>query len=425
MFKVDSGTLIGRPENPPAFPVEHQFQVGGETLEIADVPVQAAAEGEPARRLDVIAPVALRYLSDVRLFAPGSERPVEVEVTAVRDGVAGTLDLEAPEGWKVTPASQPFRLAAAGDRAKLAFTVKAPAEPATAGITAVAHVGDATWNSRSGRDPARAHPRAVAPAPARLKAVALDLAIKGRRVGYIPGAGDRVAESLEEMGYEVTRLTGADLTPEKLRGLDAVVIGVRAYNVRDDLAAHLPALFAYVEGGRHGRRPVQPAERAPDDPARPVRPAAVRRPRHRRERAGDVPRPRPPRADHAEQDHRGRHGGLGAGARHLLPDARGTRTSRRSSRRATRARRRSKGGLLVAKHGRGHFVYTGLVFFRQLPAGVPGPTGSSPTWSRSANDASTTTTAPAAAPAACRRTSRRTARPACRGRAPGRGSTCS
>ena len=48
---------------------------------------------------------------------------------------------------------------------------------------------------------------------ARLKAVSLDLAIKGRRVGYIPGAGDRVAESLEEMGYEVTRLAGTDLTP--------------------------------------------------------------------------------------------------------------------------------------------------------------------------------------------------------------------
>ena len=74
------GTLIGRPENPPAFPVVYQFQVGGQTLEIDDVPVQAAANGQPARRLDVIAPVALRHLSDVRLFAPRAERRVEVEV---------------------------------------------------------------------------------------------------------------------------------------------------------------------------------------------------------------------------------------------------------------------------------------------------------------------------------------------------------
>ena len=258
----------------------------------------------------------------------------------MRDGAAGTLDLQAPDGWTVTPASQPFRLATAGDRARLSFTVKAPSGSATAAITAEARVGDRTWNT--GRVVIRHEhiPVQLLQPPARLKVVALDLAIKGRRVGYIPGAGDRVAEGLEEMGYEVTRLAGADLTPEKLAGLDAVVIGVRAYNVRDDLAAHLPALFAYVEGGgtvvAQYNRPngLKTNRLAPYD----LRP--VRRPRHRRERAGHFPRARPPRAHDAQQDQRGRHGRLGAGARHLLPDAMGLRTSRRSSRRATRARRR-------------------------------------------------------------------------------------
>ena len=89
---------------------------------------------------------------------------------------------------------------------KLAFNVKAPSEPGTAAIAAVAHVGDATWNS--GRIVIKHEhiPVQLLQPPARLKAVALDLANKGRRVGYIPGAGDRVAEGLEEMGYEVTRL---------------------------------------------------------------------------------------------------------------------------------------------------------------------------------------------------------------------------
>ena len=140
--------MIGHPENPPAFPVEHRFQVGDQTLEIDDVVVQAVAQGERERRLDVIAPVALRYLSDVRLFAPGSERLVEVEVTAARDDVAGTLDLEAPEGWKVTAETQQFRLSAAGDRARRTFTVRAPAQPASAAITARAHVGNAAWTSQ-------------------------------------------------------------------------------------------------------------------------------------------------------------------------------------------------------------------------------------------------------------------------------------
>ena len=80
------------------------------------MPVQAAANGQPTRPLDVIAPVALRHLSDVRLFAPGAERRVEVEVTAVRDRAVGALRTQAPDGWKISPASQPFRLASAGDR---------------------------------------------------------------------------------------------------------------------------------------------------------------------------------------------------------------------------------------------------------------------------------------------------------------------
>lgn len=149
MYTVEPGTLIGRPENPQAFPVEHEFQVGDQTLEIADVVVQSAAKGEPARQLDVIAPVALRYLSDVRLFAPGSERPVEVEVTAARDHVEGTLDLDVPDGWTSAPATQPFRLATAGASARLTFTVRAPAQAGSAGITARAHVGNATWTSRA------------------------------------------------------------------------------------------------------------------------------------------------------------------------------------------------------------------------------------------------------------------------------------
>ena len=84
---------------------------------------------------------------------------------------------------------------------------------------------------------------------ARLKAVSLDLAIRGHNIGYLAGAGDEMAGSLESMGYTVTQLTGADLIPEKLRSLDAIVIGIRAFNTRKDLADHVPALFDYVEAG--------------------------------------------------------------------------------------------------------------------------------------------------------------------------------
>jgi hypothetical protein len=371
LFRVGPGTLIGRPENPPAFPVVYKFQVGRQTLEIADVPVQAATSDEPARTLDVLAPVALRPLSDVRLFAPGAERRVEIEVTAARDGAAGTLDLKAPHAWTVTPASQPFRLSSAGDRAKLSFTVKAPSAPGTANLAVEARVGDRTWNT--GRVMIRHEhiPVQLLQPPARLKAVALDLAIKGRRVGYVLGAGDRVAEGLEEMGYEVTRLAGADLTPQKLAGLDAVVIGVRAYNVRDDLAAGLPALFAYVEGGgtvvAQYNRPngLKTSRIAPYD----LRLSDARITDEEAPVTFLAP-------DHPALSTPNK---IGASDMEGWVQERGIYFPTQWDSHFTpilasgdRGETPLKGGLLVAKHGRGHFVYTGLVFFRQLPAGVPG-----------------------------------------------------
>ena len=255
--------------------------------------------------------------------------------------------------------------------ARLTFTVRAPAQAASAGITARAHVGNATWTSQRIVLRHDHIPVQLLQPPARLKAIALDLAVKGRRVGYIPGAGDRVAESLEEMGYEVTRLAGDDLTPDKLRGLGAVVIGVRAYNVRRDLAAHLPALFAYVDRGgtvvAQYNRPngLQTSRLAPFDlrlsDARVTdenAPVTFLAPDH-------PALTTPNKITAADMEGWVQERGI------YFPtqwDSHFTPILASGDPGETPLR----GGLLVAKHGRGYFVYTGLVFFRQLPAGVPG-----------------------------------------------------
>src|SRR5437763_2241203 len=111
---VDDPSLIGRAENPPTLPIEYVFDVGGQMLVIVGEPMPAADPAEPAlrRRLTVIAPVSLRFIAGVRLFAPGAARPVPVELTAARARAAGPVHHDAPAGWTVTPASQPFRLAA-------------------------------------------------------------------------------------------------------------------------------------------------------------------------------------------------------------------------------------------------------------------------------------------------------------------------
>ena len=379
MYRVDDPALIGKPENPPAFPLEYIFEVGGQELRIPDEPLRVTADpvkGEIRRELDVVPPVSLAPGHDVQIFAPGSEHPMDVEIKAYRDNQNGTLALDAPAGWKVSPESQPFKLAATGDHARFTFNVTAPAQPTTVLLTARATIDGKTYDTSRQEIRYEHIPPQLLQPPARVKAVCLDLQIRGKEIGYLPGAGDRTAEAVAAMGYHVTPLTGADLTPERLRAFDAVVIGVRAFNVRTDLAAGLPALFAYVENGgtvveqyntpndlRNPRlAPYDltldrnlPAHRVTNENA-PVTLLAPDNP------VFNTPNKIVPSDFDGWVQERGLNFPSEWDKAHWMPllacsdPGEAPLTS----------------GLLVADYGKGHFVYTGLSFFRQLPAGVPG-----------------------------------------------------
>jgi len=374
MFQVDDPSLIGRPENPCPFPVEYVFEIGDQTLILPDEPVQITMNSENKevhRRIEVIPPVSLDFASDVALFALGTSHPVEVEIVASRADSNGTLRLEAPQGWSVSPAEQSFHLKAIGERARFTFTIKAPPKSDTAKIIADAEIGQAHY--RAGRieiNYSHIPPILLQPV-ASLKAISLELKTLGHTVGYLPGAGDSMAQNLKQMGYDVRVLDDTNLTLEDLRGLDAVVIGVRAYNVRNDIGSHLPLLFRYVENGgtivAQYNRPdglktneLAPfelhlsANRVTDENAAPTF------------LAPDNPvLNKPNKITNADFDGWVQERGI------YFPDQWDDRFTPVLAFNDP-GESPLKGGLLVAPYGKGYFVYTGLVFFRELPAGVPG-----------------------------------------------------
>jgi LmbE family N-acetylglucosaminyl deacetylase len=375
MFRVDDASLIGTPENPPAFPVEQVFEVGGQTLVIPDESVQVitnSANIEIRRKLDVIPPVSLKFASDVALFSPGTAHPVEVEIVAARAGSTGTLQLEAPAGWKISPAKQEFHLAAVGERAQLKFTITAPAQATTAKIIASAEIGGVRYRNQREEISYPHIPRQLLQPLVSLKAVSLDLAIRGKKVGYLPGAGDSVAENLKQMGYEVTSLTGADLTTNRLADFDAVVIGIRAFNTRTDLVEHLPALFAFVEAG--GNVIAQYNRPGNDLKTAQLAPYSLRLSGDRVTDenatmtflAPDHPALNTPnKITQADFDGWVQERGIyfpNQWDEHFTPILACNDPGESPL----------KGGLLVAQYGKGYFVYTALVFFRELPAGMPG-----------------------------------------------------
>lgn len=373
--------LIGRPGNPPLLPIAHHFEFNGQRFEVMDEPkVQPRENGvyqlrEFSRRLEAIAPVSLGFDSEIYYVAPGKTKlATTVTVSAARSG-QGTLRLRAPAGWSVTPAEKPFAFDQVGAKAIFTFTLTAPANGGSGRLVAEAEFDGHVYSYK--REELRYDhlPRLLLQPPASVRVASFDLALRGKAIGYLPGAGDYVAECLAQMGYSVRRLVGPDLTPEKLAGLDAVVIGVRAFNERPDLKEHLAGLFAWVEQGgtviAQYNRPnglaaptLAPYALSIEGPAPDLRVTDERAPVTTLSEHAALMRPNLITA----ADWNGWVQERGAYFPSKWDEAHFTPLLAMSD----AGEKPLKSSLLVARHGKGYYVYTGLAFFRQLPAGVPG-----------------------------------------------------
>ncbi len=374
MFHVDMPELIGTSENSPAFPVIETFEIAGQRMAVHDEPLQVSTDAlgnHIRRRLDVIPPVSLRFLSDVLVMKPGVTRSVEVEVRASRANSKGSLELEMPSEWKVDPSKQAFDLKNVGETGKFTFTVTAPEKASSARITASANIdGERYHNQR--QEVSYAHlPRQLLQPPAQMSAVSFDLATRGHTIGYLPGAGDSLVENLQQMGYAVKILDDANLTAQDLEGVDAVVLGVRAFNVRNNIDKAMPVLFSYVESGgtvvvqynRHDKLKLEKIapydlhisnDRVTDEKA----PVTFLAP--------DSPILNTPnKITNADFDGWVQERGLyfpNQWDEHFTPILAFS----------DKGELPHAGALLAAQYGKGYYIYTGLGFFRQLPAGVPG-----------------------------------------------------
>src|ERR1019366_3889235 len=188
----------------------------------------------------------------------------------------GDLRLEVPAGWKAEPPSQSFQIAAAGEQRVVTFEVTPPAGETTASLRAVAKV--------NGRDIASGiqaiayphfPPQTLFP-PSDIKLVRANIKVTAKKVGYIMGAGDEMPDALRQLGLDVTLLGQSDLEQGDLSRFDAIVAGVRAYNVRADIRANQTRLLDYVKNGgtyvvqyQTGDSPDPTAQRGQQQPPNP------------------------------------------------------------------------------------------------------------------------------------------------------------
>jgi LmbE family N-acetylglucosaminyl deacetylase len=373
-FVVEDQKLIGLPENPLPFPVEVILRVGEQDLRyLVDTRHRTVdpVAGELRHALVIAPPVFTDLQNSAFVFGDDKSKTIQVRVTASTGAVRGQLKLEAPKGWRIEPATVPVDLKAADAASFATFTIHPPANPGEGTLRAVVTV--------DGRDYSFARERisyqhigvhTLMP-PAEAKIVRADIKKKGELIGYISGAGDDIPQSLQQIGYSVKVLDASEITAENLKRFDAVVLGIRAYNTQERIASWQPELLAYVQAGgvvvtqyittadlktkEIGPFPLEISRERVTDETAEVR---VLAPGH--------PLMNTPNKITAE-DFKGWVQERGLYFSNKWDPAWQPILSCNDP-----GEKPLDGGLLVAKSGSGYFIYTGLSWFRQLPAGVPG-----------------------------------------------------
>lgn len=209
--------------------------------------------------------------------------------------------------------------------------------------------------------------------PAKIDIKVFPYIIVGKKIGYIVGAGDEVPEGLEKMGYEVSLLTDKELSRNNLAQYDAIITGVRAYNTKEWMNNHYEKLMRYVEQG--GNLIVQYNTSTNIGPVRAKigpYPFSIVRTRITDENSPvNFLKPQHPVLNFPNkislEDFKGwvqersiYHGSDTTGKFETVISMNDP------------GEKQEDGSLIIAKYGKGYFSYTGLTFFRQLPAGVPG-----------------------------------------------------
>ncbi|WP_020606612.1 PIG-L family deacetylase [Spirosoma spitsbergense] len=379
IFQVDNQLLIGLPENPPAVTASFTVEISGQSFTYTRPVVYKSTdpvEGETYRPFIIQPDVTANLTERVFIFATNASKTGEVVLKAGRANVSGTLKLEVPAGWQITPASVPFSLANKDAEQRVPFTLTPTAQSQDGKIQMVMTTSDGTYTTGL-REIAYKHiPTQTLFPPADAKLVKLDVKVTAKNVGYIVGAGDELPAALQQLGCRVTVLGPAELAGN-LSGYDAIVTGVRAYNTNDWLARYQPKLMDYVKnGGTMIVQYVTPASSfLRNDPPLPQLgpyPFTIGRDRVTEE---DAPmtfiNPQNRLLNYpnkiTEADFSGWIQERGTYFAQTWDKAYQPIFSAHDQNEAAK-----QGSLLYADYGKGHYMYTGLVFFRELPAGVPG-----------------------------------------------------
>jgi LmbE family N-acetylglucosaminyl deacetylase len=381
-FDLIEPELVGLPFTPPV--VIAKLSLRSRDVEwTVEEPVQYRYEGpwvgtEKQKRISVLPALSLNLSPRVLVYPTGvSNRSRVVSVNVLHKGneaVEASLRLEVPEGWSVEPSEAPLVFGRVNEATSVPFEVTAPESvgPGSYEIEAVASIGNREY--REGYRTIAYHhiETRYIYRPARVEVQALEIEVEPVTVGYVMGVGDDVPEAIRQLGAEVVMLDEQELAEGDLSRFDLIMTGIRAYLNREDLRAYNHRLLSYVEGGgtvivqynkfefndaQWGPYPIQVSRNRVTVEEAPMR---ILEPSHP---VFNFPN----KITEADWE-----GWVQERGTYFIGDRDERYRDLLASEDPWEYNAGEKRGILVeVRHGEGRWLYTGLGFYRQLPAGVP------------------------------------------------------
>ncbi len=368
------------PFDPPLLMTDVEVQFKGTPVEMhqsAEFRHVDSVYGEQRSFINVVPALSLRVSPEIAVVPVAGNRKKEFTVTVENQNPGVTeseVRLNVPQGWTVTPASRPIKFARQGDKTSVVFTVSAPAVSGDFKVQAVAKLGAEEYKVGYQTISYPHIEKHYIYSPAESKVEVFDVKTLATTVGYVEGAGDSVADALRQLGINVTMLSAQDLATTDLSRFQTIVLGIRAYAVRDDLRSYNNRLMEFV---RNGGTLITQYNRSNEVPNMQIGPYPFALTGNNTYRVTDENAPVkildpsnsvfnvPNKISEKDFD-----GWVQERGTYFLsqwdPQYKPLIESQDPGEKPL------QGGLVMGKYGKGTYVYTGYVFFRELPEGVKG-----------------------------------------------------
>ena len=374
MYRVSDKSIRILPEVSSNFPVVFTIEIEGKTIEFVKnicYKFNNPDDGETYVPFTVLPSVTSSIEPKVVIFNATQPKEITVVVKAHKANISGKLSLDIPADWKVSPNEISFEIAAKNEDKKFTFTLYPTKKEITTKIKAKVEINNQTIDKELITIQYPHIPKQTILVPSESKIVKLDIETKGKNIGYIIGAGDEVNKNIENLGFTVTNINVNEITDDNLKRFDAIILGIRAFNVIDELKYKNKTLFNYVSNGGNlivqynttnnlVTKEIAPynlelsRDRVTDENAK----VTFLQPEHKvLNQPNKI----------TEKDFTGwvQEQGLyypNKWSSEFIPILASNDEGESSK----------TGGLVIAKYGKGNYIYTGLSFFRELPEGVSG-----------------------------------------------------